>query len=387
MATPLITTKLYIPPPRFNLVTRPRLIQRLDEGLRRGHKLTLISAPAGFGKTTLLSEWSSRLGAGAQDASTGRPPRSAGGYQVAWVSLDEGDNDPARFLAYLVASLQTIQGDIGQTESDALQSPTPPSIEGLMASLINQIGAVANDIALILDDYHLITSEPLHDALAFLIDHLPPNLHLVIATRADPPLPIPRLRGRGELTEVRQPDLRFTSGEAEALLKGVMDLELSPNDIVALASRTEGWAAGLQMAAASMRDREDIGGFVRAFTGSDRFILDYLTEEVLQRQDTSIQAFLLQTAVLDRLTGPLCDAILESGESTDQQASQERKHRRERGNEGAAWSFPRCGPFGGARMGEVCSVHVLPNGSFPLSFFPAARRLRSAGQRRREWRR
>ena len=339
MTTQLLVTKLTVPPPHYNLVTRPRLIQRLDEGLCLGHKLTLISAPAGFGKTTLLSGWISNFGlrtadsgSKAIDASSVPERGSVVRDRVAWVSLDEGDNDPARFLAYLVGSLQTVQAGIGQAESNALQSPKPPSMEGLLAALINQIGAIPSDVLLILDDYHLITSESIHRALTFLIDHLPSNLHLVIATRADPPLPIPRLRGRGHLTEVRQADLRFTSDEATALLTQVMELELSANDVAALASRTEGWVAGLQMAAVSMRGREDISGFVRAFTGSDRFILDYLAEEVLQRQVEGIQTFLLRTAILDRLTGPLCNAVLGVSKPADQQKGQDILEYLERNN-------------------------------------------------------
>jgi LuxR family maltose regulon positive regulatory protein len=300
VTTPLLTTKLYIPSPRPNLVPRSRLIRRLDKGLNLEHKLTLISAPAGFGKTTLLSEWA---------AGCGRP--------VAWVSLEKGDNDPVRFWAYFVVALQTVQADIGEAALATLQSPgvagaaTPLSIEVLLTGLINEIAEISNPFALVLDDYHLlIEAQPIHDALAFLLDHLPPQMHLVIATRADPPLPIARLRGRGQVTELRQADLRFTLDEAAAFLNQVMGLELSTDDVAALASRTEGWIAGLQMAAASMQGRKDIASFVRAFTGSNRYILDYLVEEVLQRQPSHIQTFLLQTSILDRLTSPLCNAVI-----------------------------------------------------------------------------
>ena len=292
MTAPLLTTKLYIPPLHPNLVLRPHLIDRLDEGLRQGHRLTLISAPAGFGKTTLLSEW-----VGSQD----RP--------IAWVSLDEGENDRARFLSYLVAALQTIEANIGQDALDMLLVPQPPPMEALLTALLNQINAMSSDFVLVLDDYHLITAQPIHDALTFLLDHLPSNMHLAIATRADPPLPIARLRGRGQATELRQTDLRFTRDEAAKFLNQIVGVELLADDVTALASRTEGWIAGLQMAAVSMQGREDIGSFIQAFTGSHRYILDYLVEEVLQRQPESIQTFLLQTAILDRLTGPLCDAV------------------------------------------------------------------------------
>jgi LuxR family maltose regulon positive regulatory protein len=292
MATPLLQTKLYIPPVRPELVPRPRLIEQLDAGLHR--KLTLVSAPAGFGKTTLLSEWV---------GSCGRP--------VGWVSLDEGDNDPARFLAYFVVALQTIETDIGKGVPSAFQAPQPPPIESVLTALVNDIAAIPDPFVLVLDDYHLITAQPIHDALTFLLDHLPPQMHLVIASRADPPLAVARLRGRGQLTELRQTDLRFTPDEAAAFLNQVMGLELSADDVAALASRTEGWIAGLQMAAVSMQGQEDIASFVHAFTGSDRYVLDYLVEEVLQWQPNSVQTFLLQTAILDRLTGPLCDAVMD----------------------------------------------------------------------------
>jgi LuxR family maltose regulon positive regulatory protein len=304
----LLTTKLYIPPVRPELVPRPRLVERLDAGLHR--KLTLISAPAGFGKTTLLSEW-------------------VAGYDqpVAWLSLDEGDNDPARFLAYLVAALRTVEERIGEGTLAALQSPRPPPLERLLTVLINEVN-VAPDAGdrprsgpqerfiLVFDDYHLITAQPIHDALTFLLDHLPGNMHLVIATRADPPLPIARLRGRGQLTELRLSDLRFTLDEMAAFLTQVMGLALTADDIAALATRTEGWIAGLQLAAlalhsaVSMRRPEDIAGFIQAFTGSDRHILDYLVEEVIQHQPPAVQAFLLHTSILDQLSGPLCDAVI-----------------------------------------------------------------------------
>ncbi|NIO69567.1 MAG: LuxR family transcriptional regulator, partial [Anaerolineae bacterium] len=300
MATPLLSTKLYIPPVRPELVPRPRLIERLDEGLRLGHRLTLISAPAGFGKTTLLSEW-------VQRRSEITPP-----LPVAWISLDEDDNDPAHFLAYFITALQTIEENIGEGALSALQSPQSPPMETVLTALINQINTIPDTFVLVLDDYHLITAQPIHDALAFLLDHLPSNMHLIISTRTDPSLPIARLRGRGQVTELRQTDLRFTLDEAAEFLNQVMRLHLSADDVTVLASRTEGWIAGLQMAAVSMQGQEDVAGFIQAFTGSDRYILDYLVEEVLQRQPESVQTFLLQTSILDRLTGPLCDAVIGS---------------------------------------------------------------------------
>jgi LuxR family maltose regulon positive regulatory protein len=297
MTTPLLTTKLYIQPLRPELVSRPRLIERLNEGLRLGRKLTLISAPAGFGKTTLLSSWSAAC-----------EPRK----RVAWVSLDDGDNDPARFMAYVVAALQTIQETIGETVVAVLQSPQPLPVEAVLTGLINEIAEVPEPFVLVLDDYHAIHAAAIHDALSFLVDHLPSQMHLAIATRADPPLPIPRLRGRGWLNELYQSDLRFRSEEIAQFLHLVMGLKLSAEDVAALERRTEGWIAGLQMAALSMRGRDDMPGFVRAFTGSHRYILDYLSEEVLRGQSREVQTFLLQTAILDRLSGELCDAVIEA---------------------------------------------------------------------------
>ncbi|MBU0494358.1 MAG: LuxR C-terminal-related transcriptional regulator [Chloroflexi bacterium] len=310
MTTLLLITKLGIPPARLALVSRPRLIEGLDAGLLRAPGVTLISAPAGYGKTTLLSAWLHTLIALPPSPFQGEGP----GVRVAWLSLDEGDNDRPRLLAYLVAALQGVQAGIGEPLLAALQpagmpGAPQPATETLLTGLINEIAAVPARLVLVLDDYHLITAQPIHDALAFLIDHLPGNLYLVIATRADPPLPIARLRARGQLTELRQADLRFTPDEAAEFLRRVMGLPLSTGDVTALASRTEGWIAGLQLAALSMRGLDDVGTFVQAFAGSDRYVLDYLAEEVLQRQPAHVQAFLLQTSVLDRLTGPLCEAV------------------------------------------------------------------------------
>jgi LuxR family maltose regulon positive regulatory protein len=285
-----LDTKLYIPPPQPKVVRRPRLIGRLNEGLHR--RLTLISAPAGFGKTTLLGEWI----AGCQ-----RP--------AAWLSLDEADSDPARFLAYLVAALQTIEADIGTGVQSLLQSPQPPPTESVLTTLLNEVSAAPEDFILVLDDYHVIEAGAVEDALAFLIEHLPPRMHLGIATREDPQLPLARLRARGQLTELRAADLRFTTFEAAEFLEGAMGLDLSAQDIAALESSTEGWIAGLQLAALSMRGRKDATGFIESFTGSHRFVLDYLVEEVLQQQPDRVRTFLLQTSILERLSGPLCDAL------------------------------------------------------------------------------
>jgi LuxR family maltose regulon positive regulatory protein len=267
------------------------LVERLNAGLHR--KLTLISAPAGFGKTTLVSEW----------------VHSGVGSRAGWLSLDESDNDPTRFLTYLVAAVQAIEASIGIGLVNALQSPQPPPAEAILTATINEMTACPDRMVLVLDDYHLVEAQSIHDALTFLLRHLPVNLHLVIATREDPPLSLAGLRARGQLTELRATDLRFTSAEAAEFLNQMMGLDLSAEDVVALERRTEGWIAGLQLAAISMRGRKDVTGFIRSFTGSHHYVLDYLLEEVLEQQSESVQTFLLQTAVLDRLTGPLCDAL------------------------------------------------------------------------------
>ena len=260
--------------------------------------MTLISAPAGFGKTTLLSEWI----AGCEQ----RDPK----VHVAWLSLDEGDNDPPRFLTYLIAALQTIDAAIGKGMLGLLQSPQPPPTESILTALLNEIATIPDHFLLVLDDYHVIDSKPVDQALTFLLEHLPPQVHLVIATREDPHLPLARLRARGQLAELRAADLRFTPVEAAEFLNQVMGLNLSAEDIAALETRTEGWIAGLQLAAISMRGQKDVTGFIQSFTGSHHFVLDYLVEEVLQQQSESVQTFLLRTSILDRMCGPLCDAVL-----------------------------------------------------------------------------
>jgi LuxR family maltose regulon positive regulatory protein len=292
MPAPILAAKLYVPPHRSRIVFRSRLLERLNEGL--SGKLTLISAPAGFGKTTLVSEWL---------AGCRRP--------IAWLSLDEGDNDPTRFLTYLVAALQTIAANIGAGALAVLQSPQPPPIESILITLLNEITTVLDNFVLVLDDYHVIDAKPVDEALTFLLEHLPPRMHLIIATREDPPLTLARLRARGQLTELRAADLRFTPAEAAEFLNRVMSLNLSAENIAALETRTEGWIAGLQLAALSMQGREDIASFIKAFTGSHRFVLDYLVEEVLQHQSEHIRSFLLQTASLDRFCAALCNAVTE----------------------------------------------------------------------------
>ncbi len=294
MPAPILATKLFIPPPRLGKVPRPRLVERLNEGLAAGRKLTIISASAGFGKTTLVSEWVVVCG-----------------RTVAWLSLDEGDGDPVRFISYLIAAIQTIEAGFGENLLIALQSHQPPSTEVILTVLLNEISAIPKHFLFILDDYHTIDSKPVDQALAFLVERLPPQMHLAIATREDPPLPLARLRVRGQLTELRAADLRFTPAEAADFLNQVMGLNLSAEDIAALDKRTEGWIAGLQLAALSMQGREDSASFIKSFTGSHRFVLDYLAEEVLQRQPEPIRNFLLQTSILNRFCAALCNAVTE----------------------------------------------------------------------------
>jgi len=296
MLTFVLNTKLSAPPLGQNLVSRPSLIQRLNEGLHR--KLTLISAPAGFGKTTLVMEW-----------------LRGTSYLHAWLSLDEEDNDPARFFIYLVAALQSIGQEIGQTAQVMLQSPHPSPPDMLLTSLINDIAVVPEPFVLALDDYHLIHALPIHQQLAFLIEHLPPQMHLVIASREDPPLPLARLRARGQMMDIRQVDLAFTEKETASFLQHVGRLELSPAEIAVLHQRTEGWIAGLQLVALSLCGRDDVQRLVQSFTGSHRYILDYLMEEVFQRQSPDIQDFMLKTSILDRFTAPLCDAVTRRNDS------------------------------------------------------------------------
>jgi len=303
MTASILVTKLFIPPTRPELVPRPRLIEQMNEGLHR--KLTLISAPAGFGKTTLVTEWLANL---RLDAKKGNQIENG----IAWLSLDEGDNDLVRFLTYFIAALNQIEGidaTYGKGALSMLQSPQPPPTETVLTSLINEIATISDRIILVLDDYHLIVAQPIHDALTFLLEHQPPQIHLIIATREDPHLPLAGLRAKNQMTELRATDLRFTSSEAAEFLNRVMGLDLSAEDIAALETRTEGWIAGLQLAAISMQGRDDATNLIKSFTGSHRLVLDYLIEEVLEQQPDSIQAFLLQTSILDRLNGALCDAL------------------------------------------------------------------------------
>ncbi|MCB0253616.1 MAG: hypothetical protein KDI55_07805 [Anaerolineae bacterium] len=292
MKTPILTTKLHIPASPQRLVPRPRLLEKLESELCC--KLALICAPAGFGKSTLVSAW-------VQAAQ----PRQ----HVAWLSLDESDNELTRFLTYLVAALRTIEDDIGRGVQGALEASGEENVEAVLTILLNEIAELPSEAILVLDDYHVIEAPPVHQTLAFVLEHAPPQLHLVIATREDPPLPLARLRARGQLAELRGVDLRFTTTEAAEFLNQAMGLGLSDEDVAALESRTEGWITGLQLAAISLQGRKDATSFIKSFTGSHRFVLDYLIEEVLNQQTAEVQAFLLQTAILDRLTGPLCNAL------------------------------------------------------------------------------
>ena len=296
----LLETKFYVPRSRRDLVPRPRLAERLDRG--SASKLMLVSAPAGFGKTTLLTEW---LAAG--------PAAPADQRLAAWLSLDRGDNDPASFWTYVIAALRTAAPGVGESTLALLQAPRPSPIETVLTALLNDLGGIAADIVLVLDDYHVIDAREVQDGMAFLLDHLPPGLHVVIASRADPALPLARLRARGELAEIRAAELRFTPDEAAAYLNELMGLRLTARDVAALEGRTEGWIAALQLAALSMQGRDDVAGFIAGFAGDDRYVVDYLAEEVLQRQPDRVQAFLLQTSILGRLSGPLCDAVTGQG--------------------------------------------------------------------------
>jgi LuxR family maltose regulon positive regulatory protein len=299
--TSLLTTKLYIPPPPSNLVFRPRLIEKLNQGLERS--LTLISAPAGFGKTTLLSEYV---------ASCELP--------LAWYSLDKGDSDPVIFFAYLISALQTIDQTIGKGILNLLDATQPSSIEPFLTELINQIVTASTDFVLVLDDYHVIESPDIDQAISFLLSNMPPQMHLVIATRTDPTLPLPRLRSKGLLTEIRVDELRFTPQEAATFLEKGMGLKISAEDILTLEERTEGWIAGLQLAAISMqklKHNNEITHFVKTFSSSHRFILDYLTDEVLAQSPEGTKKFLLQTSILNRLSATVCDAVTEQAKSQE----------------------------------------------------------------------
>ncbi len=288
----LLATKLHVPRPQPGFVPRPRLAAALDQGLAR--RLVLVCAPAGFGKTALLADWA-----------------RSGSRPVAWLSVDAADNDPARFWRHVVAALERVRPGIGERAGPLLGPPAPPSFEGLVTALINELaaGPGEDEVLLVLDDYHLIEAEQVHAPLEFLVEHLPPGLHLVLASRSDPPLPLARRRAGRQLAELRAAELRFTAGEAGFLLGEAIGADLDAGAVAALTSRTEGWAAGLQLAALSLRGQADPAGFVAGFSGSHRHVLDYLAGEVLDQQPEEVRTFLLETSVLERLSGPLCDAV------------------------------------------------------------------------------
>lgn len=292
MDSSILRTKLFVPatPPR--IIHRQRLTQRLAAGLNAGKPLTLVSAPAGYGKSTLLAEWMS-------------------GYKdrAAWLSLDERDNSPLRFWTYFVAALQTVSAPLGRGALTMLESAQDFDSQRFLTALVNEASALERPILLALDDYHVISNADIHAGINFLIEHASPSLHLVIVTRTDPPLPLSRLRVRGQVTEIRISDLRFDTNEASSFLNDLMSLGLAASDVRALETRTEGWVAGLQLAAISMQGRDDAQAFIQNFTGSQHFVLEYLVEEVLQRQPEDLQNFLLETSILPRLSAPLCDAV------------------------------------------------------------------------------
>ncbi len=320
MTTTLLTTKLYIPPVLPAFVPRPRITERLSVGM--AGKLTLVTAPAGFGKTTAVSAWlHPQAEAGAGYPFVLHPER------VVWVSLDAADNDATSFWAYVLAALESLVPEAGAIRLALHQSPQPP-IEAVLTTLINILSNLSPETVLVLDDYHVIVAPQIHHAVQFLLEHLPPRLHLLIMSRSAPPLSLSRLRARGQLTELHAVDLRFTINEAAQFLTEVMQLSLSATEIAALEARTEGWITGLHLAALAMRSRGDSAGFIRAFTGSNRFVLEYLAEEVLARQPGHVQTFLLHTSILDRMCGSLCDAVLgleardlRLGEASSPQAS------------------------------------------------------------------
>jgi LuxR family transcriptional regulator, maltose regulon positive regulatory protein len=295
----LLGTKLHVPRPRRQVVSRPRLTGQMPLGPGALPRLVLVSAPAGFGKTTLLSQWLAGW----------RTVQDAASRRVAWLSLDAEDSDPRRFLANVLAAIQATAPQVGLDAAALLQSDGATVVPAVLVALINDLDGLDGPIVLALDDYHVIESREVHEAMAFLLDHLPLDVGVAIATRADPPLPLTRLRTRGELLELRAADLRFTQQEAADFLNEAMGLHLEPGQVDALASRTEGWAAGLQLAGLSLRGPGDAGEFIKAFRGSHRFVLDYLVEEVLNGQPHTVRTFLRDTAVLDQLTGPLCDAL------------------------------------------------------------------------------
>jgi LuxR family maltose regulon positive regulatory protein len=304
----LVASKLAAPAPRAGLIPRADLLSRLQASLQ--FKLCLVEAPAGAGKTTLLAQW--------------QPV--AGGGRVAWVSLDEGDNDPTRFWVYVVEAVRTVEPGVGAAALEALRRPSTDLYRAVLPGLLNELSRTGSPLVLVLDDYHLVINPACHQTLGFFLDHLPTAVHLVLATRVEPPLPVARMRARGELAELRVADLQFTGEEALALLNGAMGLQLAADDVTRLMERTEGWPAGLYLAGLSLRGRQDARAFIAAFSGDNRHVADYLSAEVLERQPTKVREFLLRTSVLKRLCGPLCDAVLEADGSAEMLVELERSN-------------------------------------------------------------
>ena len=332
MSGDLLRTKLFVPRIRPFLVPRPHLIQKMNQGLQQHCKLTLISAPAGFGKTTLITCWieeATRQAANQAKVDTLQPPIFD---QVAWLSLDSDDNEITRFLAYTIAAIQTISPTMGEKVLSILQAPQLPPIESILTTLLNEIATIQHNFMLVFDDYHLIDDRSVDKALTFLLEHLPPQMHIVITTREDPNIPLARYRVRGQAIELRANDLRFTPSEAAQFLNQIMQLNLTANEVSALESRTEGWIAGLQIAALALQGQSntnaqnDAANFIHAFTGSHRFVMDYLIEEILQQQSEQVHHFLLHTSILARLSAPLCDAVTEQGNGKEMLQSLERSN-------------------------------------------------------------
>jgi ATP/maltotriose-dependent transcriptional regulator MalT len=323
----LLATKLHVPRTRTGFVVRPRLVDRFAQA--QGGELTLVCAPAGFGKTALVADWARR------------DPRP-----VAWLSLDDADNDPARFWRHVAAALDTVHPGVAQQVAALLQGLQPTSFEAVVTALVNELAGRADEVVLLLDDYHLIQAPQVHASVRFLLEHLPPQLRLVLASRADPPLPLARLRARGQLTELREHDLRFTPAEAAELLHAAVGPELPEAAVAALTDRTEGWAAGLQLAALSLQGRGDIAAFVEGFSGSHRYVLDYLTEEVLARQPAELVEFLLETSILERLSGPLCDAVTgrRDGQALLEQVERANLFLQPLDEQRRWWRFTSCSP-------------------------------------------
>ena len=309
MDASILLTKLLIPSIPSGVIHRAHLLGRLTAGMKAGKFLTLVSAPAGYGKSTLLAEWV-----------------KAYAGQVAWISLDERDDQPLRFWVYFITALQTVSKQVGQAALELLGSSQHFDGQQFLVALANELTALEQPVILVLDDYHAISDADIHAGMVFLLEHLPPSLHLVIATRTDPPLPLSRLRVRGQLTEVRIADLRFTADEASLFLNDLMELGLNEADVQALETRTEGWIAGLQLAALSMQGRSDAQAFIQNFTGSQHFVLEYLVDEVLQRQPEALQDFLLKTSILTRMCASLCNAVTGSTDSADALADLHRRN-------------------------------------------------------------